>query len=141
MLGDFGGEKQVISNMSKFRKQLEGYRGFIKYGFLIPKFAYKILQVCVAPTQLQTIFVGMKEPRTIHCRLLEVGFVQNNTPTAVDFSGNCVKVTHSFSSVRVPSSGSTPVPSPSRAVVPFPQVFAGLPALCSVSVVPLWQAW
>lgn len=99
--------------MSKFRIQQECYWGFIRYGFLIPKFAanaaYKVLQICVATTQLQTIFLGMKEPRTIHCPLLGVRCVQNNTPTAVGFSGKWVEVTHSFPSIQVPSSGNIPV--------------------------------
>lgn len=93
--------------------KLECCWGFIRYGFLIPSFAvtaaYRTLQICVATTQLQTAFLGIKEPRTIHCLLLGVRLVQNNTATAVEFSGICLEIIHSFSSIKVPSSGSIPL--------------------------------
>lgn len=78
----------------------------------------------MATTQLQTIFLGMKEPGTIHCCLLGVRFVQNNTTTAVDFFGKRVEVTHSLSSIKIRSSGPIPV-----VLLPLPPVFTGVTCL------------
>lgn len=78
----------------------------------------------MAITQLQTILLGMKEPGTIHCCLFGVRFVQNSTATAVDFLGKCVEVTHSFSSIKIPSSGSIPV-----VLLSLPPVFPGVTCL------------